>query len=312
LATGFRAYLTKPVRRATLFRAIATAAGRAIADSAALDEGADAPTTSVEKNRDAALADGTLILVAEDNPTNQMLIQRQLAKLGYAVDLAVNGKIALAMFHATAYGLVIADCHMPEMDGFEMTAAMRDVERMTGRRRVPIVALTANVLHGEAERCLASGMDDYMSKPVNLARLSETLKRWASNRTAALAASDAVAATSAEPIEAVNSPIDLNLMRELFGAIDETAKGLLRRFADTTGNLIAELDRASAARDGTAAREAAHSIKGAARSAGAGTVAEHAGIIEIAAKSGDWYTVDGHRPALAESFARAARFIEDL
>jgi PAS domain S-box-containing protein len=311
LAIGFGAYLTKPVRRATLFRAIATAAGRDVVDGLPVSEDEDTVVGVAEKSRAAALADGTLVLVAEDNPTNQMLVQRQLAKLGYAADIAANGRLALAMFHGTVYGLVVADCHMPEMDGFEMTQAMRDIERITGRKRVPVVALTANVLQGEAERCLASGMDDYLAKPVSLARLGETLKRWMPARAAASAAPTSMPSADSTAAEE-RPPIDLELMRELFGEIDDTAKGLLNRFAETTGGLIAELDRAANRRDAAAAREAAHSIKGAARSAGATEVSEHAAEIEAAAGAATWTTIEAHRPGLVRAFTRAAQFIASL
>lgn len=250
------------------------------------------------------------MLVAEDNPTNQMLVQRQLSKLGYAADMAANGRLALDHFHGTNYALVVADCHMPEMDGFEMTRKIRYLERMTGRRRVPVIALTANVLQGEAERCLASGMDDYLSKPVSLARLGETLRRWMTKSGEAPAAPGAVDET--QNPAASDQPINLDLMRELFGEIDGTAKGLLDRFSETTGSLLTELGRAATVRDATGAREAAHSIKGAARSAGAPEVAEHAAQIEAAAKAVDWQTVDDRLPKLATAFERAARFIAEL
>ncbi|MBF0375385.1 MAG: response regulator, partial [Alphaproteobacteria bacterium] len=140
-------------------------------DSDALPDRPPAP--SVEE----AAAAGALILVAEDNPVNQQVILRQLARLGFAAELAGDGAEALELWKTGRHALLLTDCQMPEMDGFALAAAVREAER-GGDRRTPIVALTANALRGEAERCLAVGMDDYLSKPVELATLRRVVLRW--------------------------------------------------------------------------------------------------------------------------------------
>src|SRR5262249_41557164 len=118
------------------------------------------------------------ILVAEDNPVNQHVIVRLLAKLGHAVTLAENGVQALAAIDREAFDIVLMDIQMPEMDGFEATRAIREREAATGHR-VPIVAMTAHAMKGDRERCLAAGMDDYLSKPVQRLELEKVLNRLA-------------------------------------------------------------------------------------------------------------------------------------
>ena len=102
---------------------------------------------------------------------------RQLNRLGLAAEVAENGTEALGLWRDNPYALVLTDVHMPEMDGFELTAEIRKAERDRGGR-APIVAVTANVLEGEADKCLAAGMDDYLGKPVELDDLRRTLARW--------------------------------------------------------------------------------------------------------------------------------------
>jgi signal transduction histidine kinase/ActR/RegA family two-component response regulator len=118
------------------------------------------------------------ILVAEDNQINQVLAQQILKRLGLQSEIAHNGREALARVEIENFDAVLMDCQMPEMDGFEATTAIRDNERKSGRKRVPIIAMTANAMDSDRERCLALGMDDYVAKPFTAARLGEALARW--------------------------------------------------------------------------------------------------------------------------------------
>ncbi len=119
---------------------------------------------------------GLPVLVAEDHPVNQQVIVRQLRLLGYEVEVHGDGAAALEAWRERGFSVVVTDCHMPRMDGFQLTAAIRAAEAEDGRH-TPIIALTANALSGEAERCIAAGMDHYLAKPVDLARLKEALDR---------------------------------------------------------------------------------------------------------------------------------------
>lgn len=118
------------------------------------------------------------VLLVEDNLTNQKVIAAQLETLGVQMTLANNGREGLEKWQAGDFDLVLTDCHMPEMDGFELTAKLRMTEAEAQRPRTPVIAITANALRGEAERCIASGMDDYLSKPVAIADLKDMLGKW--------------------------------------------------------------------------------------------------------------------------------------
>jgi CheY-like chemotaxis protein len=117
------------------------------------------------------------VLLVEDDPVNQMVVEEMLKLLGCEVVVAADGAAAQAAALLGGYDLVFMDCHMPVMDGYEATARIRQDERARGLH-TPIVALTADALAGDRERCLAAGMDDYMTKPVSRARLAAVVERW--------------------------------------------------------------------------------------------------------------------------------------
>jgi CheY-like chemotaxis protein len=121
---------------------------------------------------------GCLILLAEDNEINRDVIQEQLRLLGYACELAEDGAIALQMWQTDPdrYALLLTDCHMPNLDGFGLTEAIRVAE--PAGARLPIIAITANAMQGEAQRCRDRGMDDYLSKPLRMQELAPVLKKW--------------------------------------------------------------------------------------------------------------------------------------
>jgi PAS domain S-box-containing protein len=179
LKAGFSAYLTKPVRKSQLFDAIATAAYERRTRSIPGE-------TNQEPDRAPAVAlqtpdiasNGTMLLLAEDNPVNQKVARLHLERLGYRVQVAENGReVTEAVARGGEYGAVLMDVQMPEMDGFAATRAIRKVEIRSGRH-IPIIAMTANAMEGDREACLAAGMDDYISKPVTRDKLHEVLLRW--------------------------------------------------------------------------------------------------------------------------------------
>ncbi len=118
------------------------------------------------------------ILIAEDNLINQKVIERMVQKLGYRADLVANGREALEALTRMPYGLVFMDCQMPEMDGFEACREIRN--RDLGGARIPVIAITANAMKGDRERCLAAGMDDYVSKPFKQDDLKNVIEKWIS------------------------------------------------------------------------------------------------------------------------------------
>jgi signal transduction histidine kinase/CheY-like chemotaxis protein len=185
-AAGFDAYLVKPGRSADLLD-VTTALWDAIVHDKPPTEIitrhtlAEARATEQEEQPLRATFRSARILVAEDNPINQKLVRRLLEKSGCQVDLATNGVEAVEMWSKSWYDIVFMDCQMPQMDGFEATGEIRLREGSSGTR-TPIVALTANTMQGDRDKCLQAGMDDFISKPFNSGALHRALDRWSGTR----------------------------------------------------------------------------------------------------------------------------------
>ncbi len=156
-----------------------------VAKEAIIDEDAQAQQPHVSKivvaaGEDAvAFADRNLtILIVDDHPINRMLLKQQLELLGLRVEAAADGAIAYAMWQSSHFDLIITDCHMPQMSGYELASSIRDLEQQAGVGRIPVIAWTANVLAEEEERCAKAGMNDMLTKPTELALLRDTLLKW--------------------------------------------------------------------------------------------------------------------------------------
>jgi signal transduction histidine kinase/PleD family two-component response regulator len=176
---GYAAYLTKPVHESQLYDCLTILAKQRHDTAGVGQPESHQPVTELVTRHSLAEAKtrGTArILVAEDNVINQKVASRMLGKLGYRVDLVANGKEALQAVANVTYDLVFMDCQMPEMDGFEATAAIRRQEGTAGH--IPIIAMTANARPEDREQCLAAGMDDFLSKPVQAKVFAEMLARW--------------------------------------------------------------------------------------------------------------------------------------
>jgi signal transduction histidine kinase/CheY-like chemotaxis protein len=165
-------WLIKPVKQAQLFNALVSACGAQSEETPLAEQVA----VSTEDSRIREMRRQVRILVAEDNPVAQKVALRQLQRLGYSADVAVNGSAALEALARSSYSMVLMDCQMPELDGYEATIELR--RREHGHRRHIVIAMTANALQGDREKCLAAGMDDYISKPVKLEEIGAALDRW--------------------------------------------------------------------------------------------------------------------------------------
>jgi CheY-like chemotaxis protein len=166
---GFSGYLTKPIRQSQLRECLELVMGRTASGAEKLGLVTRHTIAELRKRR-------VRILLAEDNPTNQMLALKIMEKMGYRADAVANGREALEALRTTPYDLVLMDCQMPEMDGFEATRRLREREQGQGKR-LPIIAMTANAMKGDREICLEAGMDDYVPKPVHEEDLRAVLDR---------------------------------------------------------------------------------------------------------------------------------------
>lgn len=268
------------LRRKDFLTAVAAAARRAPLEAAGgANEQAAAKVAAL--SREQALRQGSLILVVEDNETNQKVILAQLHALGFTADVTGNGRDALKRWEGCSYGLLLTDLHMPEMDGYELTTAIR--ARETGARRIPIVALTANALKSEADRCREAGMDDYLSKPVPLADLKVILERWLP---AGANSSDAAGKPSVAQTE-VAPPVDISVLKALVGEDPAVLHDVLQDFIKSAAPIAANLHAACAAGEGEAARTAAHKLKSSARAIGALALGELCEALENAGAAGN-------------------------
>jgi CheY-like chemotaxis protein/HPt (histidine-containing phosphotransfer) domain-containing protein len=232
----FAATLTKPLRRAQLFASISrvmTMRPGAAMDAPAAGSAPAAPAA-------AARAAGPKILLVEDNPVNREVAVGMLDSLGCAADTAENGRLAIEAMNSRTYDAVLMDCQMPVMDGLTATGEIRRREQRTGAARVPIIALTANAMEGDRDRCLAAGMDDFLSKPFTQHQLATLLRRWLALRALPEAARRDLSrvplidagvlrniAALAKPT-LLNSMIDLYLQHSpsLMGAIETAAANM--------------------------------------------------------------------------------------
>ncbi|MDP1900772.1 MAG: PAS domain S-box protein [Rubrivivax sp.] len=265
--------------------AVAVAAGRAPErDSEAAPRGGGAAPFVAPKREDA-LRQGRLILVTEDNETNQRVIVQQLALLGYAADVAGDGREALARWRQEDYALLLTDLHMPGMDGYELAAAIRAGEG-GHHRAAPIVALSANALQGEAQRCRDAGMDDYLAKPAPLADLGALLEKWLPAQAAAQAGhAPAVAAPAGQ------GPVDVSVLAALVGDDKATIRRLLLNFRRSANEIALALGAASAAGNAAQVGALAHKLRSAAYSAGALALGDLCTALEAAGKAGEVGTI---------------------
>jgi CheY-like chemotaxis protein len=224
------------------------------------------------------------ILVAEDNPVNQELIATQMKALGYDADYAVNGSEALKLWETSDYDLLITDIRMPVMDGFELIRQIRSREAGVSEAK-PIIAITANAMDREKRRCFEAGVNDVMSKPVDLEDLRISLGRW-SSRIETTVSSTRENIVS-QPISA-GEVVNLAILRRSVGNKPEVHRHLLTSYARTLPQSLDDIQIAYSWRNHELLSEYAHKLKSSSRSVGATNMSETCRAIELAGMENRW------------------------
>ncbi len=289
--SGFSAYLTKPVKQSVLYDCLVTVAGLEVEPGS--EETPIVTQYSIKENARRRLR----ILIAEDNQVNQKVAAAMLGKLGYRADIAENGRDALEALKSGEYSLVLMDCQMPLMDGYETTRAIRSEEMPLALRVIPVIAMTANAMEGDRQKCLEAGMNDYLPKPISPASLSAVLDRW-------LPETAVHEQQSAQHIPDTLGPIDwLDLLERVAGDSD-LAVQILEIFARDSNDQILKVRELLEAGDLDQVRRLAHTLKGASANAAAKGMSEIARSLEIAAGTGSKRSAESAFALLQTEFSR--------
>jgi signal transduction histidine kinase/DNA-binding response OmpR family regulator len=311
---GFAAYLVNPLRDSTLLDALSTVwkawtqgvvtdlvTRHTLAKSLPSTADSSAPTRTPFRAR---------VLVAEDNPVNRKVAVRLLEKLGCRVDVAADGKEAVKMVEKLQYDMAFMDCQMPEMDGYQATAEIR--KRQGVARDTPIIAMTAHAMQGDRDRCLAAGMDDYISKPLRSDALAAVLEQWTlgSDKESEGVEPDAGVTVASDEFE----PIDATSLAGLREAQEESEPHFLNELIDQFLHEVPHQLRAfrEAVAQGdaqTLAREA-HRLKGGCSIFGAHPMAELCGNLEARGRAGSVRGADSVLAQLEVEFSRVRRSLE--
>ena len=289
---GFSGYLIKPVKTHRVFECLVNA----IAPDAVIDENqanlTDTGIGDAELVADRRELANLKILLVEDTPINQKVCLNQLKVLGGAADVANNGEEALSMVALQKYDIVLMDCQMPVLDGYEATVRLRRLEaeaiasgKMKPHQVTVVIAMTANALKGDREKCLAAGMDDYISKPISMEKLKSVLENWS----AQLRIKNQISNSEESQSSAADlaSLVDIEHLHEITGTDLEFEREILQAFVVDTGNYLAAAKSAIASGDTEAVARYAHQIKGVSATAAVRLMPEIADRLQIRAESED-------------------------
>jgi PAS domain S-box-containing protein len=274
------AFLAKPVKQPQLHQCLARVLGAA-------------PLRRTKaKNR--AAADGarrpihdTRILVAEDNEVNRHVTLLVLENLGYTADTVINGKEALAALRRQSYDIVLMDCQMPEMDGYETSRTIRREFDKPPR----IIAMTAHALHGDREKCLAAGMDDYLSKPIIETELETALKKWT-------------------PVRNLKAPVDLQRLRDICGGAPRAMRTVADLYLEQGAELLPAMEMAIRNNDAKHVRSIAHRLRGASLTCGSNSIVPFLNELEELGNSGKLAAASAVYQKASSEFAEIRSFLE--
>ena len=294
---GFSAYLTKPVKQSHLFNCLTTV------------NSIQGKTTEVPLVTRHTLSEsrktGLKILVVEDNPVNQLVAVRILEKLGYRAEVAANGKEALETLSRIPFDLVFMDCQMPVMDGYEASRAIRSGNAKIINKKVVIIAMTANALKGDREKCINAGMDDYISKPGTPKSVASTLDQWQSR------ISESTGTGKADSQEDLIL-FDGSKLLEDFGDDTDTIQELIRLFMVTGRDNLRNLNTALTDNESDTVELLAHTLKGSSLNLGAGSLAKACGRLEKLSAGGDLANAEVLVKVIELEFVRLSDHLSEL
>ena len=302
---GIAGYLTKPIRQGELRECLELALGRQQAG------GGVRPRPLLTRHSIAESRRGRVrVLVAEDNPINQTVALATLGKLGYRADAVGSGAEAVEALKAIPYDLVLMDCQMPDMDGYDATRIIRGPNSGALNPQVPIIAMTANALQGDREKCLRAGMNDYLSKPVQPAKLDDVLGRWLKparpDTDPETPSGDAAPASEAAPGRIFD---ETGLLKRLMDD-RELARTIIAGMMEDFPRRLAALKERAGAGDAPGMGGVAHTVKGAAATVGAVALRETAWEMEQAGKAGDLAQTMSLLPRLEQRFDHLKNTLE--
>jgi len=300
---GFTAYMTKPVKKSHLYDCLVTIYNEQGGDSSKIISSATEVPTVVQ-----SMASGRL-LVAEDNATNQKVARKILEKLGYTVDIAENGEEAVAALTGTAYDLVLMDCQMPVMDGYEAAREIRNHDSAVLNHNVPVIAMTANAMQGDREACIEAGMDDYIAKPIDPAALAEIVEKWLMRAEGDDEGAGQAVTGEAPTEQSEERRFDMTILINRMMGDEEMAREILDGFMEDMPDQIAALKEALEAGDSPLAERLAHTIKGASANVGAEELRNAALQMEEAAKESDMERCATLLPAIEREFENLKKSI---
>jgi PAS domain S-box-containing protein len=301
-AHGYAAYLYKPVKGARLNGVLAGVLG--LSATSAIE-----PVVHARRATDSIVPiSSARILVVEDNAVNQKVVQKLLERQGHRSDLAGDGYEALAALRERPYDLVLMDCQMPEMDGFEATRQLRDAASGVRNTSIPVIALTANAMQGDRERCIEAGMNDYLSKPISPRALADALVRWLPGKVGA----GGTAPPPEDHLKALDGVVfDASSMLLRFGGDLEIARIAVAGTLECVPEELAGLRRAAAAEDSETARRHAHTIKGLMAAIAAQPCAAAAEHIEHYVRAGEIHTALYALPELEARFLELSEILQE-
>jgi signal transduction histidine kinase/CheY-like chemotaxis protein/HPt (histidine-containing phosphotransfer) domain-containing protein len=271
-ALDIAAWLSKPVRKAQLYSAVAMVAG--------ISAGWKAAPVRSERIRPKAFRSDARVLLVEDNKVNQQVASRLLASFGLHADICENCEDAIERSRVEQYDLVLMDCQMPVMDGYQATRAIRERESQVDRDRLPIIAMTANAMAGDRERCLQAGMDDYIAKPIKRDALATVLEKWLGTALAAVRSADS------EPTDSQYDVLDIEVFRQICELFESEATDLVITYLRDTPVQLHTATNSHATSDRATLGRAAHTIKSTSRSLGATVVGKLAEELELLSREG--------------------------